>query len=204
MDWLSSMGKPAFFALVVLSIAATGGHAAPTLVDGAAGSEACFTRIYDAGHLAKHRTQKTVSMRFALRRENYPGSVNTPLQTFARLEIVRRADARPWRAIGQCASDPEANRADGRAIVSSYPRAGGIACHITGEHLDAEGGIFMIEPLGDRLKIHLDDDITMRTGARVTDELGKYIAFGAADKIFILNRTANDACSDLQRAIAAE
>lgn len=198
------MKKHAPFAFVAVLVAATGGHAAPALVDDAAGSQACFTRNYDAAHLAKNSTQKTVSMRFALRRETYPGSVNTPLQTFARLEIVRRNDARSWRAIGQCAFDREANRGDGRAIVSSYPRADGIACHMTGENLDAEGGIFMIEAAGDRLKVYFDDDITMRTAARVADGPGKSVAFGRADKIFILHRAADDACSSLQKAIAAE
>lgn len=143
-------------------------------------------------------------MRLALRRETYPGSVNTPLQTFVRLEIVRRNDTRPWRAIGQCAFARQANRADGRAIVSNYPNADGIACHVTGEHLDAEGGIFMIEPAGDRLKVYIDDDINMRTEARVTEGPGEYVAFGPVDNIFILNRAADDACADLQKAIAAE
>lgn len=191
-------------ALIAALVTATVGHAAPALVDDAAGSQACFTRNYDAAHLAKNPTQKTVSVRFALRRETYPGSVDTPLQTFVRLEIVRRADARSWRAIGQCAFAPQANRADGGAIVSSYPHADGIACHVTGENLDAEGGMFMVEPVGDRLKVYIDDDITMRTEARVTDGPGKYIAFGPADRIFILNRAADDACSDLQKAIVAE
>lgn len=198
------MKKQILFAFVTVLVATTGGHAASALIDDAAGSQACFTRNYDATHLAKNPTQKTVSMRFALRRETYPGSVNTPLQTFARLEIVRRADARSWRAIGQCAFNRDANRGNGRAIVSSYPRADGIACHMTGENLDSEGGVFMIEAAGDRLKVYFDDDITMRTDARVTNGPGKYIAFGRADRIFVLNRVADDACSNLQTAIKAE
>lgn len=198
------MKQQILFAFVAVLVAATGGHAAPALVDDAAGSQACFTRNYDAAHLVKNPGQKTVSMQLALRRETYPGSVNTPLQTFARLEIVRRDDARSWRAIGQCAFEREANRGDGRAIVSSYHRADGIACHITGENLDSEGGIFMIEAAGDRLKVYFDDDITMRTDARVTNGPGQYVAFGRADRIFILNRVADDACSNLQKAIKAE
>jgi hypothetical protein len=200
----TSIKKQALFVLIGILVTAPDVHAAPNLIDDAAGSQACFTRSYDAAHLAKNPAQKTTAMRFALRRETYPGSVNTPLQTFARLEIIRRNDTRSWRAIGQCAFAPQANRADGHAIVSSYPHADGIACHMTGENLDAEGGIFMIESIDNRLKVYIDDDITMRTGARVTEGPGKYIAFGPADSIFILNRAADDACSDLQKAIAAE
>lgn len=200
----TSMEKQAFFVLVAILAAAPDVHAAPDLIDDAAGSQACFTRSYDAAHLAKNPTQKTTSMRLALRRETYPDSVDTPLQTFARLEIIRRNDTRPWRAIGQCAFAPQANRADGRAIVSGYPHADGIACHMTGEHLDAEGGIFMIEPIDNRLKVYIDDDINMRTETRVTKGPGKYIAFGPADSVFILDRAADDACSDLQKAIEAE
>lgn len=143
-------------------------------------------------------------MRFALRRETYPDSVDAPLQTFARLEITRRNDTRSWRAIGQCAFDQQANSADGHAIVSGYPHADGIACHMTGENLDAEGGIFMIEPIDNRLRVYIDDDINMRTEVRVTEGPGKYVAFGPADSIFMLDRAADDTCSDLQKAIGAE
>lgn len=200
----TSMEKQALFVLIAILVAAPDVHAAPDLIDDAAGSQACFTRSYDAAHLAKNPTQKTTSMRFALRRETYPDSVDTPLQTFARLEIMRRNDARPWRAIGQCAFDQQANRADEHAIVSGYPHADGIACHMTGENLDAEGGIFIIETIDNGLKVYIDDDINMRTEARVTEGPGEYIAFGPADSLFILNRAADDACSDLQKAIEAE
>lgn len=200
----ASMKEQALFILVAISVAVSDVHAAPDLIDDAAGSQACFTRSYDAAHLAKKPTQKTTSMRFALRRETYPDSVDTPLQTFARLEIMRRNETRPWRAIGQCAFDQQANRADGHAIVSGYPRADGIACHMTGENLDAEGGILMIEPVDNRLKVYIDDDINMRTEARVTEGPGEYIPFGPSDSTFILDRAADDACSDLQKAIAAE
>ncbi|GEC16298.1 hypothetical protein NWI01_21900 [Nitrobacter winogradskyi] len=198
------MNKRALFILAAISVAAADVHAAPDLIDDAAGSQACFTRNYDAAHLAKKPNQKTTSMRFALRRETYPDSVDTPLLTFARLEIMRRNDTRPWRAIGQCAFDQQANRADGRAIVSNYARADGIACHMTGENLDAEGGIFMIESVDNKLKIYIDDDITMRTEARVTEGPGEYVAFGPADSTFILDRAADDACADLHKSIAAE
>jgi hypothetical protein len=137
MKMQTSMEKQALFVLVAILVAAPDVHAAPDLIDDAAGSQACFTRSYDAAHLAKKPTQKTTSMRFALRRETYPDSVDTPLQTFVRLEITRRNDSRPWRAIGQCAFNQQANRADEHAIVAGYPHEGGIACHMTGERRKA-------------------------------------------------------------------
>jgi hypothetical protein len=62
----------------------------------------------------------------------------------------------------------------------------------------------MIETIDNALKVYIDDDINMRTEARVMGGPGEYIAFGSADSIFILNRAADDACSDLQKAIEAE
>lgn len=175
------------------------------------GAETCFVRRYDAAHLAQNPGQRTLSMRMAFRHEIIPGSVGVAPLNFLRLEIVRRGDGRPWRAIAGCGFDKDANHDTdpnsstfGRLRNPAYPRKDAIACQVTGEGLDAEGGDFILEDVGSGLRVYINDSITMRTGPSVRSGPGRLVAFGGGDGVFRLDRAPNTACADLHKALRFE
>lgn len=180
----------------------------PGLVDSREGAEACFARSYDAAHLARVPAQRTTSMLLSLRVERMPGAIaEVPPGVALRMEVIRRGVELPLRAIGGCISGGDVNRTvDGRPVIASYRRAGGIGCMIKGEGLDSEGGYLILDPQtgGASVLLHVDDGLTMRRARRVTDDAGQMIRFGGADGVFRLDRVANTACAALVASIVEE
>lgn len=176
------------------------------------GAESCFTRTYSAAHLAKNPKQKTLSMRVALRREKIPGSVGVDPLVFLRLETVRRGDRRRWKAIAGCGFDQTGNQDTdpnsptfGKLRNPAYPHKDAIACQVTGETLDSgDGGDFLLEDVVGGVVVYINDNITMRTSARVSGNEGRDMTFGGEDAVFSLDRTSNAACADLQKALRYE
>lgn len=171
------------------------------------GAESCFMRSYSAAHLAKNPKQQTLSMRAALRREKIPGSVGVDALVFLRLETVRRGDRRKWKAIAGCGFDRTANQGTdpnspgfGKLRNPAYPRKDAVACQVTGDTLDSEGGDLLLEDVTGGVVVYINDSITMRTSGQVSGNEGRDMKFGGEDAVFSLDRMPAAACADLQKA----
>ena len=162
----------------------------------------CFMRNYDQAHLSRQTSQQVTAMRVSLVDDIIPGSIGVPPQTFVRLELTRRSDPKPVRAIGTCAFDRAGNRTvNGRPVIATYPQPGGIMCMIAGENLDAEGGEVILERVGRTLTVHIAD-VTVRRASTVSAHPGQWMDFGKADRVFRLSQTDKSQCRNLERAIS--
>ncbi len=172
-------------------------------------ADTCFARTYSAAHLARNPTQKTLSMRVALRREAVPDSIGVEAMVLLRPETVRRGDKRRWKAIAGCRFDPTGNvdtqassPTSGRLRNPAYPRKDAIACQVTGETLGSgDRGDFLIKDVVGGAVVYINDSITMRTASTVSASTGRDVTFGGEDAVFSLDRAPKAACADLHAAL---
>lgn len=200
--------KNALRCILLLSAAGFGAFAGPPAFAQAPAKPAapsCFARAYDAAHLARNPDQRTERIRISFSDEVIPGSRNTPVQNFIRIEVTRRGES-PLRAIGGCEASASANRGvDGRKLIPAFPKEAGIVCVIAGQGLDSEGGLVLLDPAGATLQAYFDEDgMVMRRGREISKDKGRWVRFGRADQVFRLTREEPAACDKLRAAVSFE
>jgi hypothetical protein len=153
------------------------------LLTPAPGSKACYVRSYDAAHLRTHPRQRITAMKFLLAVEAYdpkPQGKTRPQDlyyyTFA-MSVSRRADKRLLRTSGDCLG----------------LSADGVSCVV-----DCDGGGVTLDkmPPAGSLIVRLRDD-GIRMFHDCDDEQGVLVKPGADDKVFRLDKAADDACRAL-------
>ncbi|MDO9412568.1 MAG: hypothetical protein Q7T81_08350 [Pseudolabrys sp.] len=196
-----------FVLLATLSIAQA---ASPLdeLIPPKADTSACFTRVYDAAHLRKNPKQTTMSMAV---RFSYDKPEGTPpiLGLGVGLGLIRKGDALPWFAQGGCRWIREVNvDTSGRPLVKEFRKDTGGGCMMAAipdvfDTLSAEEGGYLIVDRGkdaDTLMVYLQDDLMMVKQASRDKPVMR--EFGAADRVFMLQRAPAAACDFVQRALS--
>lgn len=149
------------------------------------GNKACYSRAYDAAHLKAHPRQRIAAMKFLLSVAAYdpkPAGAVKPedlyYYTFA-MSVARRGDKRLLRTSGDC------NGGDTIACV-----------------VDCDGGSVALDkmPPADSLVVRLNNESGITMYHDCDEGKGVVVKAGADDKVFRLDKTANDAC----RALEAE
>jgi hypothetical protein len=177
------------------------------LIKPEAGSDACFTRVYDAAHLRRHPKQKTTAITAWLSYEPALGGAPGVVLGVA-LAITLRGDPAALYSDGGCDWDERANRdtSDNR-LIKTYPKEAGMVCLQSArpdvfESVSAEEGGHLILDRGrdrDTLMIYLDDALTMVKRADRGKQL--HIRFGADDRVFMLRRTGMKDCAAVVDAV---
>ena len=146
------------------------------------GNKACYVRSYDAAHLRAHPRQRITAMKFLLGVEAYDpkpadakGSSDLFYYTFS-MSVARRGDKRLLHTSGDC-------------LVSDD-----ISCVV-----DCDGGGLLLDkmPPAGSLIVRLKED-GIRMFHDCDEEVGVLVKPGADDKVFRLDKTANDACRALE------
>jgi hypothetical protein len=145
------------------------------------GNKACYVRSYDNAHLRAHPHQRVTAMKFLLG--------------------VGAYDPKPAGAaqLGELYyytfSMSVSRRGDKRLLHTSGDGMGGdnIACVV-----DCDGGSVALDklPPANTLIVRLDDD-GIRMFHDCDDEQGVLVQGGADDKVFRLDKAANEACRAL-------
>jgi len=177
----------------VLALAGTGGLAAAdndpataalnSLLAPQPGNRACYVRSYDAARLRAHPHQRITAMKFLLGVEAYdpkPAAATKPedlfYYTFA-MSVSRRGDKRLLRTFGDCMGGDR------------------ISCVV-----DCDGGGVTLDkmPPAGSLIVRLDDN-GIRMFHDCDEEEGVLVKAGADDRVFRLDKAANDACRALDQ-----
>jgi hypothetical protein len=146
------------------------------------GNKACYVRSYDAAHLRAHPHQRIIAMSFLLSVGTYdpkPEKAERPEDRFYymfSMSVTRRDDKRLLRTSGDCLVNDE------------------ISCVV-----DCDGGGLLLDkmpPAGSMIVRLKDDGIRMFHDC--DDEQGVLVQSGTDDKVFRLDKTANDACQMLE------
>lgn len=187
--------RPAL-ALVAMIAATTAALADPldTLLAKGNGA-ACYERVYDEAHLAKHPDQTTHSMLVSLRAEgDLAGAV-------LRLRIMR-AKAVLYMT-GECSYAGKANLdVMGEKLIAAFKGPSGLDCHLytTADASSAEeGGDFPIDLKdGKSITVYFPGDLA---AWRSIDRPGQanFESFGPEDQVFRVDRTSTAACRELVR-----
>lgn len=155
---------------------------------------ACFERVYDAAHLAKHPGQKTREMLLSLVQQE--GDV-----TGAVLRIRIKEAKRVLYVVGDCAYAEQANLdVMGEKLIAAFKGPGGLDCHAyTSADLSSaeEGGDFPIDLRdGAAVVVYFPDALA---AWRSTHQLkpADFVDFGSEDQVFKLNRTGPSPCRQL-------
>jgi hypothetical protein len=176
-------------ALCALAGSATAEDAAPyaklaTVLPATVGAKACYTRSYDAKHLAAHPRQRVTAVTLLLRVVGIDAGGDWVLDPKGKYDKVnyqfamsatRRGDRRALTANGYC------------------PDAKELFCA-----RECDGGGVTLEKVegADTLTVRLDDGILM--GA-CDERKGTWLRPGADDKAFRLNRVAAAQCDALEK-----
>jgi len=145
------------------------------------GNKACYVRSYETAHLRAHQRQRITAMKFLLGVQAYdpkPANAEQPgdlfYYTFS-MSVSRRGDKRMLRTSGDCmASDTISCVVDcngGSVALDKMPPAGSLIVRLN----------------GDGIRMFHDCD----------EEKGILVKAGADDKVFRLEKTANEACRAL-------
>jgi hypothetical protein len=165
------------------------------------GESACFVRVYDEAHLAKHKAQATKSVILSFKYEG-----DQPFPTL-RVMLSEKSEAKPFYIVGGCAWSEHANRdINGRRLISAFNQEAGLDCHaIAGLSSAEEGGDFPIElaPDGSSLVLYLFDGIAAFAGPDQTKDANP-VKLGPEDLIFRLDRAAKAECSALEQAVQSQ
>jgi hypothetical protein len=156
-----------------------------TVLPAAVGAKACYTRSYDARHLAAHPKQRVTVVTFLLRVVGIDSGGDWVLDPKGKYQKVsyqfamsatRRGDRRARTANGYC------------------PDARDLFCA-----RECDGGGVTLEKVegADALTIRLDDGILM--GA-CDERKGTWLRPGADDKAFRVNRVAAAQCDALEKS----
>ena len=171
-------------------------------------SSACFTRVYDAGHLRKNSKQTTTSMTVWLaynRATGDPPVLNPP---DLGIVISRRGDAQPLFAYGGCYWDEGVNRdVQDRPLIKNFKKTVGISCTMLArpDVFDVssaeEDGYLILDPGKDKdtLMVYLDAGLSMVKRADRAKQT--YVKFGSDDRVFMLHRTDVKDCATVEDAV---
>ena len=170
-------------------------------------SAACFTRVYDAGHLQAHPKQKITAMTLWMKYENFGGT--PPVMALAiALAIKQRGDPAALYSQGSCDYQKSGNRdTSDNVLIKTYPKEAGFVCMQSArpDVFDAvsaqEGGDLILDRGKDRdtLMVYLDDSLTMVKRANRGKLIG--VKFGADDRVFLLRRTRMTDCAAVEEAV---
>jgi hypothetical protein len=146
------------------------------------GNKACYVRSYDAVHLSAHPRQRIKAMKFLLSVGAYdpkPEKSEQPSDRFYYMffmSVSRRADKRLLHTSGDCLAGAE------------------ISCVV-----DCDGGGVTLDklPPAGSLIVRLKDD-GIRMFHDCDEEQGILVKPGTDDKVFRLDKAANDACGALE------
>ena len=170
-------------------------------------SAACFTRVYDAGHLQAHPKQKITAMTLWMKYENFGGT--PPVMALAiALAVKQRGDPAALYSQGGCDYQKTGNRdTSDNVLIKTYPKEAGFVCMQSArpDVFDAvsaqEGGDLILDRGKDRdtLMVYLDDSLTMVKRANRGKLIG--VKFGADDRVFLLRRTDIKNCAAVEEAV---
>jgi hypothetical protein len=182
-----SIGAMAWVLACAAALSATpempGFAALNALLPAQPGNKACYVRSYDTAHLRVHPRQRIIAMKFLLGVEAYdpkPAKAERADElyyyTFS-MSVSRRGDKRLLRTSGDCMGGET------------------ISCVV-----DCDGGSVALDklPPAGSLILRLNND-GIRMFHDCDDEQGVLIKGGADDKVFRLDKAANDACRALHR-----
>jgi len=152
-----------------------------TILPAQAGNMACYVRSYDAAHLRAHPQQRITAMKFLLGVSAYdpkPADAKGPSDLFYytfSMSVARRGDKRLLHTSGDCLVNDE------------------ISCVV-----DCDGGGLALDKLSPAgslvIRLHKDG---IRMFHDCDEEQGVLVKPGADDKVFRLDKTANNACQAL-------
>jgi hypothetical protein len=144
-------------------------------------SYACFVRLYDTAHLARHPLQKVNAMKLLITAENVPE--DEALNYSFRLGLTFRNRAGNFDSSGDCGHIKEILSADSKAQL--------------GCSVDCDGGGITVELASDSksTKIRLDTIRIWRNNK--PDQDGFSLSGGADDRLFRLARASLDQCRSL-------
>lgn len=144
-------------------------------------SYACFVRVYDAAHLARHPQQKVSAMKLLVTAERMPEGEG--LGHSFRLGVTLRDRAGAFDSGGDCGRIEDSEVADNKAQL--------------GCGVDCDGGGITVELSGDAKStvVRLDSIRIWRTGK--SDDDGFTLSGGTDDRVFRLDRVSLDKCRSL-------
>jgi hypothetical protein len=138
---------------------------------------ACFSRVYDAGHLAQHRQQNVRTMLLLVRAN---ADSNQPSYAL-RLGVIFRKNGTHFESAGECGSIHDTTDVGGAAAVAH--------CGV-----DCDGGSIEVA-----IKDAKSVLVSIPEGARIwragsNDDSDQRKRFGSDDKVFRLDKTALTDC----------
>lgn len=159
---------------------------------------ACYERIYDDAHLAKHPGQRTREMLLSLRAEG-----GDPDGATIRIRI--RQDQRDLYQLGECSFEKKANLdAMGKPLIPAFKGPSGLDCHLyasTDPGSAEEGGDFPIDLRdGATILVYFPEELAAWTSLQ-RPVSADWPRFGVEDRVFKLSRTANSACRPLVQGL---
>jgi len=150
------------------------------------GEKACFTRVYDAKHLAAHPRQRVTSMTFLMRVTGISETgdwVLDPKQKYDRLNyqfamsVTRRGEKQALSVSGYCPGDT-------RSVFCARECDGG------GVTLDKVSG-------SEALLVKLDDNGILLGSCE--ESKSRWLKAGADDKVFRVEKVTIDKCKALEK-----
>jgi len=172
------------------------------------GNSACFTRVYDAGHLRKHPKQTTTSIAVWLAYDKANGNPPVLSPPGLGIAISRRGNSDPLFAQGGCNWDKGVNRdVQNRQMIKNFKKTVGISCMMLArpDVFDVssaeEGGYLILDPGNDKdtLMVYLDTGLTMVKRADRAKQID--VNFGADDRVFMLHRSTAKDCAAVEDAM---
>lgn len=159
---------------------------------------ACYERIYDDAHLAKHPGQETREMLLSLRAEGGDPDGAT-------LRIRIRQEKRELYQLGECAFARQANLdAMGKPLIPAFKGPSGLDCHLyasTDPGSAEEGGDFPIDLRdGATIIVYFPDGLAAWSSLNRPVE-ADFPEFGVEDRVFKLSRTGNGSCRELVQGL---
>ena len=180
--------------IAVLAAAGAGAHAeaastnngfAKRLFAGDAGKQeksyACFVRLYDAAHLARHPLQKVNAMKLLITAEKL--TEDEALNYSFRLGLAFRNRPGNFDSSGDCGHVKETLSPDNKAQL--------------GCSVDCEGGGISVELAGDSKSTKIRLDTIRIWHNNKPDDDGFSLSGGADDRVFRLDRASLEQCRSL-------
>ena len=168
--------------IAVAALAAAVAAGAPALAQGpfaalfgAAGEGACYSRSYDAAHLATHPRQRVTSIAIAYRPSAQMKEKSTPQRFEVGLGVRVKGDGELYSRVAYC-----------------QPAGAGFSCS-----LESDGGQITLTPEGAR-------GLRLTTGRIAIEGNRRFIEVGGAasdDSTFIMPSAPGSACAALRRSL---
>ncbi len=159
---------------------------------------ACFERVYDPAHLAKHPKQETREMLLSLRMEGAD-----PYAATLRIRIRQKSET--LYILGECAFAEKANLdIMGEKLIQAFKGPSGLDCHAYASRdlgSAEEGGDFPIDLRdGAAVVVYFPDSLAAWSSPDGPVE-ADFPEFGTEDQVFRLNRTTTASCRELVRQL---